>query len=49
MCVCTMYMPSVYEGQKTMLDLLRLELQTVLSHQMGAGDPGSTAASAYNH
>jgi hypothetical protein len=38
-------------GQKTIWDALKLALQLVVSHRVGAGEqPGSSArASAYNH
>lgn len=36
--LCTTYMSGALRGQKRTLNLLGLELQTVLSHHMGAGN-----------
>jgi hypothetical protein len=35
---CTTCMPRAHGGQKTVLDLLELDLQTVVSYHMGAGN-----------
>lgn len=35
-CLCIMYMPSAEGGQKTASDLLKLELQQVVSHHVSA-------------
>lgn len=38
MCLCTIYVPGILGGQKTVLDVLELELQMVVSYHVGAGD-----------
>lgn len=35
-CLCTIYVPGAYKGQKRMLDSLELELQVVGSYHVGA-------------
>ena len=37
-CLCIMYMSGAYGGHKKVLDPLELELQTVESCYMGAGN-----------
>lgn len=37
-CICTTCMPGVLGGQKRALDPLQLELQTAVSHNVGAGN-----------
>jgi hypothetical protein len=36
--LCTTHVPGVHRGQKTMLDSRELELQMVVSHQVGGGN-----------
>lgn len=38
LCLCTMFMPDAHGGQKRVLSPLKLELQTVASWHMGAGN-----------
>lgn len=37
-CLCAMCVPGTYKCQKRAPDPLELELQIVVSHQVGAGD-----------
>lgn len=39
--VCVYYMHGISRGQKRVLDSLGLELEAVVSHHMGAGNPNS--------
>lgn len=36
--ICTIYVPDDHAGQKRVSDNLEMELQTVVSHHMGAGN-----------
>lgn len=48
MYVCATCLPSAHEGQKRVSDPLRLELQTVVRHQVGARNQNHVSASALN-
>lgn len=50
--MCTLYVPSTQRVQKTVPDLLNLELQTVMRDHVGAGKGprySSRASSNLNH
>ena len=38
LCLCTICIPAAQRGQKRASDSLKLELQMVVSHHMGAGN-----------
>lgn len=49
MYVCALYEKLTHGGQKRLLDLLKLELQTVVSHHWVLGHKPESSARALNH
>jgi hypothetical protein len=37
-CLCTLYMPDIYRGQRKIADLTELELQIVVNHHVSVGN-----------